>query len=140
MPGIVEKAEYLKTLGITTIELMPAYEYDEMGRFTQFMDKETLSRYIYMKHSTYVKNIYDREVKVNYWGYTNGFYFAPKAAYSYKAERNAGEYVDYTTEFKDMVKSLHSMGIEVVMEFFFKDVTTAYILECVKIAGLRNTI
>ena len=130
--GIVEKAEYLKTLGITTIELMPAYEYDEMGRFTQFMDKETLSRYIYMKHSTYVKNIYDREVKVNYWGYTNGFYFAPKAAYSYKAERNAGEYVDYTTEFKDMVKSLHSMGIEVVMEFFFKDVTTAYILECVR--------
>ena len=111
---------------------MPAYEYDEMGRFTQFMDKETLSRYIYMKHSTYVKNIYDREVKVNYWGYTNGFYFAPKAAYSYKAERNAGEYVDYTTEFKDMVKSLHSMGIEVVMEFFFKDVTTAYILECIR--------
>ena len=68
MPELLKKAEYLKTLGITTIELMPAYEYDEMGRFTQFMDKETLSRYIYMKHSTYVKNIYDREVKVNYWG------------------------------------------------------------------------
>lgn len=130
--GIIEKAEYLKNLGITTIELMPAYEYDETGRFIQFMDKETLSRYRYMKNSTCVKNIYDDSVKVNCWGYTNGFYFAPKAAYSYKAVKSVVEYVDYTTEFKDMVKCLHSMGIEVVMEFFFKDVTTAYIIDCVR--------
>ncbi len=139
--GIVEKAEYLKSLGITTVELMPAYEYDEAGDFLQFADEETLSRYRYMQdtypdlkyHSEeYFKNVVKPQRKVNCWGYTNGFYFAPKAAYSDKAIKSKNAYTDYTTEFKDMVKHLHRMGIEIVMEFFFKDVTTSYIIECVR--------
>ncbi len=52
--GIVEKIPYFKELGITSIELMPAYEYDEC------MSKN----------------------RVNCWGFQEGFYFAPKASYS----------------------------------------------------------
>ena len=50
--GICEKIDYLKEIGITTIELQPAYEFIEMT---------------------------DR---LNYWGYQKGYYYAPKAAYA----------------------------------------------------------
>ena len=56
----------------------------------------------------------------------------------------AGKYNDYTTEFKNMVKCLHNNGIEVVMEFFFDGVKTAYILDCVRYwvrdAGSRQRV
>ncbi|MBQ9134694.1 MAG: hypothetical protein IJX66_01215 [Lachnospiraceae bacterium] len=50
--GIVEKIPYFKELGITTLELQPAYEFEE---------KEG--------------------EKVNYWGYKRGHYYVPKAGY-----------------------------------------------------------
>lgn len=53
--GVIEKIPYLKELGITTIELQPAYEFIESEE--------------------------GRE-KLNYWGYQKGFYYAPKAAYA----------------------------------------------------------
>lgn len=128
--GITEKADYLKELGVTTIELMPAYEYDEMGRFMQFTAASAVPRYNYMQAKGYAHSNLKRDERINCWGYTKGFYFAPKAAYSECAK--AVQYTDYTTEFKDMVKCLHSKGIEVVMEFFFKDVDTSYITDCVR--------
>ena len=51
--------------------------------------------------------------KLNYWGYTRSWYFAPKAGYS------ASDRPD--TEFRDMVRAMHRAGIEVVMEFSFPD-------------------
>ena len=39
---------------------------------------------------------------------------------------------DYTVEFKNMVKELHRNGIEVVMEMFFTDESTGFILQCVR--------
>ncbi len=128
--GITEKADYLKELGVTTIELMPAYEYDEMGRFMQFTAASAVPRYNYMQAKGYAHSILKRDERINCWGYTKGFYFAPKAAYSECAK--GVQYTDYTTEFKDMVKCLHSKGIEVVMEFFFKDVDVSYITDCVR--------
>lgn len=38
--GIIQKADYLKELGITAVELMPAYEYDEAGRFPDYDENE----------------------------------------------------------------------------------------------------
>ena len=38
--GIIQKADYLKELGITAVELMPAYEYDEAGRFLDYDENE----------------------------------------------------------------------------------------------------
>lgn len=89
--GIVEKIPYLKELGITAIELMPAYEFDDVilqGR---------------AKGAT------------NYWGYGSACYFAPKASFS---RRGKGSQVN---EFKQMVKELHKNDIEVIMEFHFEE-------------------
>lgn len=49
--------------------------------------------------------------KINYWGYRKGFYYAPKA--SYAASENGPE------EFRELVKSLHRNGMELVMQFYF---------------------
>ena len=134
--GIVEKIPYLKELGITTLEFMPAYEFDEAYRFPQFIDSSEYLRYGVIKGSIYNNTVTKKAEKLNCWGYTKAFYYAPKASYSIPAEDNisekAGKYNDYTTEFKNMVKCLHNNGIEVVMEFFFDGVKTAYILECVR--------
>lgn len=126
--GIMQKAKYLKELGITAIELMPAYEFDEIGRFLQFKEEDTITRYGVRSKSIY-ENVHNRLYdKVNYWGYTKGFYFAPKASFGY-AKENVN---DYIKEFKDMVKCLHSYGIEVIMEFFFDGTSTSVILDCIR--------
>ena len=125
--GIINKIPYLKELGITTLELQPAYEFDEIGRFPQLTDT-IMSKYGAGTHYGVDKNTR----KINYWGYVGGFYFAPKASYSATASRHQGIYRDYTVEFKDMVKALHKNGIEVVMEMFFTDESTGFILQCVR--------
>ena len=100
--GILEKLDYLKSLGITTLELMPSYEFEEFEKPS-------------VKTSLSVDNIdYKAETKVNYWGYKEGFYFAPKS--SYCATQNP------VKEFRDFVHTLHQNGIEVVMQFYFPDI------------------
>lgn len=93
--GIVEKLPYLKELGITAIELMPAYEFDEWEA-----DKENVP---YQEQEKF---------RINYWGFKRGYYYAPKSAYAFSK--------DAVMEFKDMVKALHSAGIEVLMQFYFQ--------------------
>ncbi len=53
--GVLEKIPYLKELGVTTLELQPAYEFEEV-----------------------------EGNKINYWGYTRGLYYTPKSGYAYK--------------------------------------------------------
>ena len=65
--GITEKAEYFKELGINQIKLMPAYEFTEMESVkthTRYRKEEELPK------------------RLNYWGYTKAFHFAPKRAYA----------------------------------------------------------
>lgn len=83
--GLVEKIPHLKDLGVTAVELLPAYEFLEMDPV--------------------------RSDKLNYWGFKEAWYFAPKA--SYCGGRNP------QLSFKTMVKSLHEAGIEVLMQFYF---------------------
>lgn len=114
--GIVEKIPYLKNLGINAIELMPAYEFIEL---------EAVKADVTAGND--VMNIMlEVEPKLNYWGYKEGYYFAPKASYASKG-------VDATQSFIEMVKALHSAGIEIIMQFYFPDkVKPAYILEVLK--------
>lgn len=108
--GITEKAEYFKELGINQIKLMPAYEFTEMESV------KTHARY--RKEEELPK-------RLNYWGYTKAFHFAPKRAYAATK--------DPVREFKDMVKTMHRLGIEVLMEFYFQEgCSPRYITECLQ--------
>lgn len=116
--GIAEKIPYLKSLGITTLELMPAYEFDEMNRFPQLSKQSTMTMYS------------NEAVKtgINYWGYTKAFYYAPKASFCATAKSKQ----DYTGEMKNMIKRLHENGIEVIMEMFFTEEAPSMILDCLR--------
>ena len=108
--GITEKAAYFKELGINQIKLMPAYEFTEMESV------KTHARY--RKEEELPK-------RLNYWGYTKAFHFAPKRAYAATK--------DPVREFKDMVKTMHRLGIEVLMEFYFPEgCSPRYITECLQ--------
>ncbi len=95
--GIIEKIDYLKQLGVTTLELQPAYEFIELAG----CEERTGTPMIVKKEKE----------RLNYWGYTKGFYHAPKASYA------AGE--DASVEFKDLVKKLHENNMELVMQMYF---------------------
>lgn len=94
--GLMRMIPYWKELGITGVELMPAYEFPEVapadetqGMITDRTDSD----------------------RVNYWGYVPGFYFAPKRAYCSSGNPE--------NEFRDFVKALHKAGIECIMEFYY---------------------
>lgn len=112
--GIIEKIPYLKELGITTIEMMPAYEFNEISR-----DSEKRKMDMYAPGDIHT---------LNYWGYTGGLHFAPKASYSATAVKKA----DYSHEFKSLVRELHKNGIELVMEMFFDKEDAMLISDCIR--------
>ena len=116
--GIIEKIDYLKELGITAVELMPAYEFDEC----MYLSAGKAGS---MEEATPKCNIQkDGEKRINCWGYQEGFYFAPKTSYS--AE-------DPAISFKKLVKALHINGIEIMMQFYFPpDLKQTYILDILR--------
>jgi glycogen operon protein len=81
--------EYLKKLGITAVELMPVHE---------FIDSQQLVE----------AGLRD------YWGYSSINYFSPAGRYS-----SAGHHGEQIGEFKNMVKSLHRAGIEVILDVVY---------------------
>ena len=85
-PSVIE---YLKKLGVTTIELMPIHQYVN----DTFLQEKGLS---------------------NYWGYNTIGFFAPHNAYSSSGQR--GEQVN---EFKSMVKAYHNAGMEVILDVVY---------------------
>lgn len=96
--GIREKLPYLKEIGITTLELQPAYEFLELEK------AEVPPQGV---------PCIQPENRVNYWGYKRGFYYAPKQAYAASG--------DAATEFRDLVKELHRNEMELVMQFYFPE-------------------
>ncbi len=92
--GFAQKAEYLKGLGITAVELLPVFEFDENENANT--------------------NPRTGETLVNYWGYSTIGFFAPKT--SYAADKGSGGPV---REFKQMVKDLHKAGIEVILDVVY---------------------
>ncbi|WON93611.1 MULTISPECIES: glycogen debranching protein GlgX [unclassified Sphingobacterium] len=80
---------YLKELGITAIELLPIHHF-------------ITDRHLQDKGLT------------NYWGYNSIGFFAPDVRYS-----ASGTYGEQVVEFKEMVKALHSAGIEVILDVVY---------------------
>ncbi len=111
--GLIERLPYLRDLGITSIELMPIYEFEEVS-----YEKKTV-----MDESGNANLTLEPLGKINYWGYGDAYYFAPKAAYF-------GE-KDSPNRCKDMIDAIHSNGMEVIMEMcFLEDKSADYILQC----------
>jgi isoamylase len=76
---------HLRSLGVTTLELMPVHAYVD--------DRPLVARGMR-----------------NYWGYNSIGFFAPEMHYC--ASGNVGE-------FKSMVKTLHSAGLEVIIDVVY---------------------
>lgn len=111
--GVVEKIPYFKELGINGIEFMPVYDFDEI------IKEKPLP---YYKDLTANK---EEKSRINYWGFCDGFYFAPKAAYS--------GIKDAPVSFRNMVDALHKSGIEVILQFYFKDSVSIFtIMQCLR--------
>src|SRR5262249_24424931 len=90
--GLCEQIPYLKSLGVTTVQLMPVVEFDELDQGR--------------------KNPFTGEPLKNYWGYSPLSFFAPKASY-------AAEQGNQVREFKQMVKAFHKAGIEVILDVVY---------------------
>lgn len=112
--GVIEKLSYLKELGITTVELQPAYEFLEMPADIE-LKKQIPSDFTGEGYSEQQSGCNQEEVstipRLNYWGYKKGYYYAPKKGYA------AGE--DPSVEFKEMIKAFHRNQMEVIMQFYF---------------------
>ncbi len=96
--GVVDKIPYFKELGITTLELLPPVEFQEV------MMPENVEGNPY--------GTSEPTGRLNYWGYAKAGMFAPKASY-------ADPGTNPVTEFKYMVRELHKAGLEVVPELYF---------------------
>jgi glycogen operon protein len=84
---------YLKDLGVTTVELLPVHQSVSEQRLI----KQGLT---------------------NYWGYNTLNFFTPHAAYARKAAQTGGNGA-VLREFKEMVRSLHAAGLEVVLDVVY---------------------
>jgi isoamylase len=89
--GLMEKIPYLKDLGVTAVELMPVFEFNE-------------------NEVTRANPLTGERLK-NYWGYNPVAFQAPESSYS--SAGNAGQ---QKLEFKQMVKAFHQAGIEVILD------------------------
>ena len=90
--GLREKIPYLKWLGITAVEMMPIFEFDEMQNCRHFDGKEL----------------------IDYWGYNTVSYFAPNTSYCSEQEYNhEGD------ELRSLIRDLHAAGIQVILDVVF---------------------
>lgn len=92
--AVREKIPYIKDLGVNCVELMPIHEFDEFenSRISPINGARLL----------------------NYWGYSNVGFFAPKAGYA-----ATGKFGMQMDELKTMVKELHRYGVEVILDVVF---------------------
>ena len=81
--------DHLKTLGVTAVELLPIH------------------------HAVSDRFLTDKGL-TNYWGYNTIGFFAPDIRYAAIAEHGR-----HVREFKTMVKTLHSEGIEVILDVVY---------------------
>ncbi|MCF0129337.1 MAG: glycogen operon protein GlgX [Pseudobutyrivibrio sp.] len=104
--GLINRLSYLKKLGVTSLELMPVYDFEEL-----FLDHRTfIGKDGTRKKETVFNN------KINYWGYGDAFYMAPKA--SYFGGENA------ISSFRKLVSAIHGEGMECILEMAFEPSAT----------------
>ena len=91
--GLIEKIPHLQDLGVTSVELLPIHEFNEM--------------------EFYIENRARRELR-NLWGYNTVAFFAPNQRYAH--DNQGGNQV---REFKQLVLAMHRAGLEVILDVVF---------------------
>jgi len=92
--GLTEKIPYLKSLGVTAVELLPIFEFDENE---------------HLRHHPRTG-----ERLLNIWGYSPLAFWAPKASLAFN-----GRDANQVNEFRQMIKKFHMAGIEVYLDVVF---------------------
>jgi glycogen operon protein len=92
--GVAEKIPHLLALGVTTVELLPVFEFDETENWRT--NPETGERLL------------------NFWGYAPISFFAPKAGYAASTAPGAA-----LGEFRALVAELHRAGLEVILDVVY---------------------
>lgn len=91
--------DYLKSLGVTAIELLPI-------------------------HSKMSEPFLTMQNKENYWGYSTLNFFAPEPSYAMQSSIDAGPQA-IIDEVRGMVKLLHEAGIEVILDVVYNHTAEA---------------
>ena len=110
--ALMNRIGYLEKLGITTVELMPVYEFEEMPipvetKLPEYVKWEPDEEDMIQPESVQVQ-----VGRLNYWGYGPGNYFAVKASYASNPEQADREY-------KTLIRRLHAHHMECIMEMYF---------------------
>ena len=114
--ALIEKIPYLKQLGVTAVELMPVFDFDELE-----IDRPNPSGGPPLR---------------NYWGYSTLSFFTPHHAYCKAPEAGA-----HLREFRDMVKAMHKAGIEVILDVVFNHTAEGnHLGPTINFKGLDNSI
>jgi isoamylase len=110
--GLASRARWLADLGVTAVELLPVFEYDEL-EFRRAPNP--------------------RDHMTNVWGYSHVSFFAPMsrfggvaAAGDVEARERAGAAVGFgavaaaaAAELKDAVRALHAAGVAVILDVVY---------------------
>jgi glycogen operon protein len=99
--GMIEKIPYLQALGVTAVELLPMFEFDD----------------------TTLSVSPPGDALRNYWGYSTIGFFSPHSGYCVP-----GNGMSHMDDFRDLVKALHKAGrgkrlhktgLEVILDVVF---------------------
>jgi len=90
--GVIAKIPYLRSLGITHVELMPVMAFDEQD---------------------VPEAVWDAGLS-NFWGYSTHSFFSPHPGYCVAPKAGT-----HRSELRDLVKALHRAGIGVILDVVF---------------------
>lgn len=118
--ALTEKLDYISSLGVNAIELLPVHEFNELEYYAILPGNDGGGES-------------SSAIRLNYWGYSTVGFFAPMARFSsaaaaadaagagagQKSRRGSSSGRAVIREFKEMVKACHARGIEVIMDVVF---------------------
>jgi isoamylase len=110
--GVIEKIPYLKSLGVTAVELMPVHEFPVLDPFGNKPERQ------------------------NYWGYDSIAFFSPHRGYM-----EGDKPGDQVRQFKEMVRELHAAGLEVILDVVFNHTAEGnHVGPTLSFKGLQNNV
>ncbi|MEO1270659.1 MAG: glycogen debranching protein GlgX, partial [Myxococcota bacterium] len=93
--GLIDKIPYIKSLGVTTVELLPIFQFDDRTAIFHHPDSGEPLR--------------------DFWGYNPLGFFAPHRGYYIEDWSQ----MSYLTGFRELVKAFHDAGLEVFLDVVF---------------------